>query len=76
MLMQAASTVRSVAGGERGHRATLGPPDTSTYMKAGYIVTGVIFFAYIALHAAPRRVGAPHRRDGVARGRHARRGQG
>ena len=26
-----------------------GPPDTSYYMKLGYIVAGVIFFAYIAL---------------------------
>jgi len=26
-----------------------GPPDTTYYMKLGYIVAGVIFFAYIAL---------------------------
>jgi len=26
-----------------------GPPDTSYYMKLGYIVAGVIFCAYIAL---------------------------
>jgi hypothetical protein len=27
----------------------VGPPDTSYYMKLGYMVAGVIFFAYIAL---------------------------
>ncbi len=26
-----------------------GPPDTTYYMKLGYIVAGVIFFAYIVL---------------------------
>lgn len=31
------------------------PPDTSTYMKGGYVVAAVIFFAYIALLVARAR---------------------